>query len=169
MGHSATDTIDSLQREAYNVLTTTLAQSQSNSHKMAPLYRINWEKTPTVDEVLSLSEDEYIVDHENHLYVKGTVCNNRISLHFTCPFCVSSYKKDGSPTQRSKNVKHFHGTGRSLEKQITHRIRHCGNHGRDLYAKSGLIGMFIAYDPNVLCFCKQCKKENRMYISELNN
>jgi len=49
-----------------------------------------------------------------------------IHVVHTCPFCRSSYKKNGEPMARAKRVMHWHGHGgdRSV-RYVGQRIPHC--------------------------------------------
>mgnify|MGYP003628070545 FL=1 len=49
------------------------------------------------------------------------------NIYFTCPYCWSKYKKDGTPTARSKRVIHKHGNNSDLSNRIEHRSPHCIN------------------------------------------
>jgi|TARA_R100000084_G_scaffold99643_1_gene54135 hypothetical protein len=40
--------------------------------------------------------------------------------YFTCPFCVSKYKKNGNPYKYAKPVVHVHGSGNGLGTRTAH-------------------------------------------------
>jgi hypothetical protein len=47
-------------------------------------------------------------------------------IYFTCPYCRTKYKKDGTPTLRSKPVVHKHGNfNPDFSNRIEHRTGHC--------------------------------------------
>ena len=50
---------------------------------------------------------------------------DNIHLTFTCPFCWSSYKKDGTPKKTAKPVIHRHGSNGNFTNRTEHRIPHC--------------------------------------------
>jgi hypothetical protein len=55
-----------------------------------------------------------------------TACRiDRDGIFFVCPFCWTSYKKDGTPTARAKPVMHQHGSAGSVERRVEHRVAHC--------------------------------------------
>jgi len=52
-------------------------------------------------------------------------------IYFLCPFCWSSYKKDGNPAKRAKRVVHTHSPADAHDSEGTNRFPHCRkyNHG----------------------------------------
>lgn len=53
---------------------------------------------------------------------------DRTHIYYECPTCFTKYKKDGTPTMKSKNVIHKHGSCGELHNRIEHRSHHhCWN------------------------------------------
>lgn len=50
---------------------------------------------------------------------------NNKTFKFTCPFCYTSYNKDGSPRKNSKRKVHIHGSSGELHNRIETRSPHC--------------------------------------------
>lgn len=50
---------------------------------------------------------------------------NKHQLYFECPYCRSSYYKNGRPRHNSKPIMHIHGSEGDLSNRITERTPHC--------------------------------------------
>jgi len=57
---------------------------------------------------------------------------NEDYIYYSCPYCFSKYKQDGSPYKSAKPIFHIHGND---EKSDKNRIIHRGHH-----AVAGMIG-----------------------------
>jgi len=51
---------------------------------------------------------------------------NQTHFCYTCKYCFTRYRKDGTPSLRAKNVIHFHGSCGDLSNRIEQRISPCG-------------------------------------------
>lgn len=49
---------------------------------------------------------------------------SRKELNFTCPFCWSRYKKDGTPTKTAKKITHYHGSF-TTDNRSYRKFPHC--------------------------------------------
>mgnify|MGYP003136630526 FL=1 len=45
-------------------------------------------------------------------------------IYYKCPFCRSSYKKNGEPTKNSRAIIHRHGSDGNYQNRIEHRCHH---------------------------------------------
>eukprot|EP00455_Lapot_gusevi_P017018 TRINITY_DN1896_c0_g1_i7.p1 TRINITY_DN1896_c0_g1~~TRINITY_DN1896_c0_g1_i7.p1 ORF type:complete len:177 (-),score=10.66 TRINITY_DN1896_c0_g1_i7:1-531(-) len=52
---------------------------------------------------------------------------DNVHFTFTCPFCWSSYKKDGTPRANARHIKHFHGSNNDLSHRREYRAPHCSS------------------------------------------
>lgn len=50
---------------------------------------------------------------------------DRTHIYFLCPFCRTSYRKDGNPRNNAKQVVHIHGSCNDLSNRIEVRVHHC--------------------------------------------
>jgi len=50
---------------------------------------------------------------------------DNIHLYFECPYCRTSYNKNGTPRHNSKPVIHYHGSDNDLSNRIEFRSPHC--------------------------------------------
>ena len=49
---------------------------------------------------------------------------NDFHIGYTCPCCMSKYKKDLTPTLRAKPVIQLHGSNNDLSNRVEHRGHH---------------------------------------------
>tara|TARA_R100001480_G_scaffold132793_2_gene130013 strand:+ start:346 stop:672 length:327 start_codon:yes stop_codon:yes gene_type:complete len=64
---------------------------------------------------------DYIQDGCSNLLTIKVDCNIKDGLaYFTCPFCVSKYKKNGEPYKYCERVVHHHGAGNGLGTRSPH-------------------------------------------------
>src|SRR5680860_1220377 len=81
-------------------------------------------------EMDNLNPGEYIIDNKGNVHIVA----NKVSMEdlvFTCPFCWSKYKKDGSPYKNAKRLQHCHGSERCINNRITTRSAHCNRRDTD--------------------------------------
>lgn len=68
---------------------------------------------------------ECIRDEKGYIHVIAEEIDN-LDIKFTCPFCYTRYKKDGTPTKNAKNSIHTHGSGNNFNNRVEYRTPHCG-------------------------------------------
>jgi hypothetical protein len=49
---------------------------------------------------------------------------NEFNIKYKCPYCYTSYKKDGSPRKNAFNKYHIHGSNGDLSNRIETRTHH---------------------------------------------
>jgi hypothetical protein len=69
---------------------------------------------------------------------QGNICvrASQISVDkvfFVCPFCWTSYKKNGIPTAKAKRVIHTHGNDGDMDNRVIHRVAHCDNNYKSFF------------------------------------
>ena len=77
---------------------------------------------PTVDYVAGIGAADWII-WDDKVWVKGTKEGNQIVL--LCPFCYSSYEKDGTPRADSTRKEHRHGAAGVEKNVFASRGAHC--------------------------------------------
>lgn len=81
---------------------------------------------PTIKEMDEISFRHYYNFNGNH-YVRAYLEDNESV--FACPWCWSSYNKDGQQSKRGKFTLHKHGA----DLGISHRCSHCSKHPDGYY------------------------------------
>ena len=56
--------------------------------------------------------------------VHATKVDNK-RIYFTCPFCWTYYKKDGTPRTTAKRLTHTCGSNNNFNNRTEDRISHC--------------------------------------------
>lgn len=76
-----------------------------------------------MNDINLVNPGEYVIQDETVYVVADTINNTEIS--FTCPFCYSKHKKDGTPYKNAKRLVHYHSSGFNTDNRIEVREPHC--------------------------------------------
>jgi len=64
------------------------------------------------------------IDEEDNRHVVADFVG-KYEFFFTCPYCWSRYKSDGTPFKNAKRIVHTHGSNGEMHNRIEARISHC--------------------------------------------
>ena len=56
--------------------------------------------------ITDMQPGNYYIDNNNIVHIVADYVSRK-ELNFTCPFCWSRYKKDGTPTKTAKKITHY--------------------------------------------------------------
>lgn len=57
------------------------------------------------------------------------------NIYFECPYCRTSYKRNGEPRRNSRNIVHIHGNAGDFSNRTENRAGHCRNDIRNFDIK----------------------------------
>lgn len=84
-----------------------------------------------IDEMNTLNPGEFRITINNdvkYLHIVAEIVSVQ-QVKYTCPFCWSKYKKDGTPYKNATQLSHCHGSEFNVNNKVHPRSAHCDTRG----------------------------------------